>query len=95
MNNNVTRFAEVTTQMLNLYEVKNRNYGDSFDKSLDADGLLVSKIRIGDKVNRFGSLLKQGSTGTTDESLRDTLIDLANYTVMTIMWLDKQFIQQD
>lgn len=95
MNNNLTRFAEVTTQMLNLYEIKNKNYGDSFDKSLDADGLLVSKIRIGDKVNRFGSLLKQGSIGTTDESLRDTLIDLANYTVMTIMWLDKQSIEKE
>ena len=88
--NNIEKFKKITAEMANLYEEKNRNYGNSFDKSLDEDGLLVSKIRLGDKFNRFSSLLKQQSNGTSDESIKDTLIDLANYAIMSIMWMENQ-----
>ena len=87
---NIEKFKKITAEMANLYEEKNRNYGNSFDKSLDEDGLLVSKIRLGDKFNRFSSLLKQQSNGTSDESIKDTLIDLANYAIMSIMWMENQ-----
>ena len=87
---NVEKFKKLTAKMADLYEEKNRNYGNSFDKSLDEDGLLVSKIRIGDKYNRFSSLLKQKSEGTSDESIVDTLVDLANYAIMTVMWMKDQ-----
>ena len=73
--------------MVELFDRKNTDYGNSFEKSLDDDGLLVSKIRLTDKLNRFGQLIKNDSL-VKDESLRDTLIDLANYTVMTLMYLD-------
>ena len=88
--NNIEKFKKLTAEMANLYEEKNRNYGNSFDKSLDEDGLLVSKIRLGDKFNRFSSLLKQQSNGTSDESIKDTLIDLANYAIMSIIWMENQ-----
>lgn len=84
----VEQFKKMTAKMAELYEEKNKNYGNSFDKSLDEDGLLVSKIRLGDKYNRFSSLFKQKSKGTSDESIKDTLIDLANYAIMTVMWLE-------
>lgn len=87
---NIEKFKKLTAKMADLYEEKNRNYGNSFDKSLDEDGLLVSKIRLGDKFNRFSSLLKQQSNGTSDESIKDTLIDLANYAIMSIMWMENQ-----
>ena len=87
---NIEKFKKITAEMANLYEEKNRNYGNSFDKSLDEDGLLVSKIRLGDKFNRFSSLLKQQSEGTKEESIKDTLIDLANYAIMSIMWMENQ-----
>ena len=87
---NIEKFKILTANMAALYEEKNRNYGNSFDKSLDEDGLLVSKIRLGDKFNRFSSLLKQQSNGTSDESIKDTLIDLANYAIMSIMWMENQ-----
>ena len=87
---NIEKFKKLTVKMADLYEEKNRNYGNSFDKSLDEDGLLVSKIRLGDKYNRFVSLLKQQSNGTSDESIKDTLIDLANYAIMSIIWMENQ-----
>ena len=94
--NNIEKFKKLTAEMADLYEEKNRNYGNSFDKSLDEDGLLVSKIRLGDKFNRFSSLLKQQSNGTSDESIKDTLIDLANYAIMSIIWMENQkFVKLD
>lgn len=95
MKNNVERFKEITDKMISLYEEKNNNYGNSFDKSLDEDGLLVSKIRLGDKYNRFSTLIKNKSKGTTEESIIDTLIDLANYSIMTLLWIEKNLMYED
>ena len=80
-------FRFITEEMVNLYLRKNADYGDSFTESLDEDGLLVSKIRIKDKLKRFSQLIDNDNL-VEDESLRDTLIDMANYAVMTMMWID-------
>lgn len=78
----------LANQMTDLYARKNRDYGNSFDKSMDKFGLVVAAIRIGDKVNRLRSLIEKGSAEVKDESLADTFIDLACYSIMTLMWLD-------
>lgn len=85
--NNINHFKAITTEMLNLYDIKNKDYGNSFAISLDEDGLLVAKIRLGDKYRRFSQLIKNPAE-VKEESLRDTLIDMANYAVKTIMWMD-------
>ena len=79
-------FRYITEEMTNLYLQKNADYGDSFTESLDEDGLLVSKIRMKDKLKRFSQLIENDAL-VDDESMEDTLIDLANYTVMTLMWV--------
>lgn len=84
-------FHSVTRRMADLYQRKNKDYGNSFAISMDTDGLLVAKIRIGDKVNRYCTLVENNSEAqVTDESLIDTLIDMANYCVMTVVWLEAQ-----
>lgn len=82
-------FESIIKEMNELYEVKNANYGNSFSKQFEEYGLVSSCIRLEDKLNRLKSLNKASSNGTKDESVRDTLIDLANYAVLTIMELDK------
>ena len=91
---NVENFKKVTKEMESLYEKKNKDYGNSFDKSLDEDGLLVLKIRLGDKINRFSKLINtpEEDRQVKDESIRDTLIDLANYAAMGVKWLDTKSI---
>ena len=49
----------------------------------------MAAIRISDKVNRFKTLIKAKGQ-VNDESIRDTLIDTANYCIMTVMELDKE-----
>ena len=83
------RFREITEEMRTLYERKNADYGDSFEKSCDEWGLISCVIRLSDKIARLKSLCRNGETRVEDESLRDTLIDLANYAVMGIGWLDE------
>lgn len=92
------RYAQVTLSMdeisqeqLDTYREKNADYGNAFEKSMDEDGILVAKIRIGDKIRRINSLIKNGGEGQVkDEKLEDTYLDLANYCVMTVLWIRKQ-----
>lgn len=83
--------AEISQEQLYTYRKKNADYGNAFEKSMDEDGLLVAKIRIGDKIRRINSLIKNNGEGQVkDEKLEDTYLDLANYCVMTILWIRKQ-----
>lgn len=83
--------AEISQEQLYTYRKKNADYGNAFEKSMDEDGILVAKIRIGDKIRRINSLIKNNGEGQVkDEKLEDTYLDLANYCVMTILWIRKQ-----
>lgn len=77
-----------------VYIKKNNDYGNSAEESLDEFGLIASIVRLGDKMNRLKSLSAGGRQLVNDESLEDTLLDLANYAVITIMWLDADFLKE-
>ena len=64
---------------------KDRDYDRAFDKSFDEFGLVSAAIRLQDKLNRIKSFAKTGSLLVTDESAEDSLIDLANYALKTII----------
>ena len=82
-------FREITDYMYQIYEKKNADYGDSFSKTFDEFGLTASAIRINDKTERFKKLVKQKAQ-VQDESTKDTLLDLANYAVLTLMEMSKR-----
>jgi hypothetical protein len=69
-----------------LFEKKNKDYGDAF-ATYGPVGVLV---RIGDKIQRLQSIHKRGITLVEDEKMRDTLIDLHNYAAMAIMLIDEK-----
>ena len=71
-----------------LFEKKNKDYGDAF-ATYGPVGVLV---RIGDKIQRLQSIHKRGITLVEDEKMRDTLIDLHNYAAMAIMLIDEKNI---
>lgn len=86
----VNRFEDITNKMIRIFKKKNHDYGNSFEQSLNEEGLAASRIRMGDKWNRFKTLSKPKTEAkVNDESLRDTLVDLGVYCILTIMWLDK------
>lgn len=71
-----------------LYLTKNKKYGDSFGLSVRKYGPIAALTRLSDKWNRLENLMLHNDDGTADESLRDTLIDMANYCLMTIIELE-------
>lgn len=85
----VQDFIKVTSEMRELYKRKNHDYGNSFGRSFHKYGLISAITRMSDKWERIDSLC-QKQAEVKDESVRDTLIDLANYCVMTIIELDKK-----
>lgn len=89
LSDNVEQFMNITNNMVKTYAAKNHDYGNSFEQSLDKFGLLAAVVRMGDKMNRIESLSKKEAE-VKDESIKDTLLDLATYSIMTLMWLSKQ-----
>ena len=89
MTDNEKRFRQKVEKLAKVYVAKNKDYGDSFSQSLDKYGIIASLVRMGDKMNRIDSLYDKPTT-EVDESLVDSLEDLANYAIMTAMWLEKQ-----
>lgn len=78
----------ICKELNELYKKKNADYGDSFHESYLEEGMTMVRIRLGDKWNRFKVLSKGAEQKVKDESIRDTLLDLANYAIMTVMELD-------
>ena len=89
MTDNEKRFREKVEKLTKVYVAKNKDYGDSFTRSLDKRGIVASIVRMEDKMNRIDSLHDKPTT-EVDESLVDSLEDLANYAIMTAIWLEKQ-----
>ena len=75
----------VQDEGLTLFEKKNKDYGDAFAEY----GPIGVLVRIGDKIKRLQSIQKNKITMVSDESMRDTLIDLHNYSAMAIMLMDE------
>lgn len=84
------KFKDITEEMNALYERKNHDYGNSFSETFRKLGIISAATRMLDKINRIVSLVTKDQQKVNDESLRDTLIDIANYAVMTIMEIDKK-----
>lgn len=90
MMTNVEMHRKLCEELNELYEKKNHDYGDSFHLSYMEEGMAMPRIRLGDKFNRFKTLSKAENQEVKDESIRDTLIDLANYAIMTVMEIDRR-----
>ena len=88
--NKIEEHKEICNKLNALYEAKNKDYGDSFGKSYKEYGLTMSCIRLEDKLNRLKSLNFNKSIKVKDESIEDTLMDLANYAIMTLIELESE-----
>lgn len=84
----VEHHARICEEINKLYERKNHDYGDSFHQTFAEEGMAMARIRLGDKFSRFKTLSRGGEQKVNDESTRDTLIDLANYAIMTVLEME-------
>ena len=85
----VERHTQICKYLTNMYERKNNDYNDSFGKSYVEYGMAMPCIRLEDKLNRLKALtVHNHKQEVLDEGIRDTLEDLANYAIMTIIEMD-------
>ena len=85
----VMTFADIVGKMTTLYAKKNHDYGNSFEKGMDTIGMAYGIGRLYDKMNRIITLTKTEAE-VKEESIEDTLKDLACYTVMTLSYLKRK-----
>ena len=80
---------KICKQLGQIYAFKNMAYGDAFGKTFRELGIISALTRMVDKMERVKKLVTAPSVDTGDESIEDTLRDLANYCIMTLMEISK------
>lgn len=85
----VRRFKELTTKMYETFKKKRNDYGPSTRETWEKYGPVSMLVRMDDKMNRFKNLaIDDTKRLVEDESIKDTLLDLANYALITILELE-------
>lgn len=81
----VTQLEKIQNECKQIFEKKNKDYGDAFAQH----GTVGVLVRISDKMSRFTNISKRGlEISVSDETLKDTLMDLHNYAAMAIMCME-------
>lgn len=81
----ITMHRILCKELNETYEKKNHDYGNSFSETFNKLGIISAITRISDKYNRLVSLctLPEEERMVKDETISDTLLDMANYCIMT------------
>lgn len=78
----------ICDELNETYINKNHDYGDSFGETFEDLGIISAITRITDKLNRLKNLITSDKQLVKDESVDDTLKDMANYCIMTCIELE-------
>lgn len=79
-------FKEITNEMYEIFLAKNTDYGSSVSDTYKDFGLVSFLVRMQDKMNRLKTLSKKEAL-VKDEKIEDTLLDLANYSILALIEL--------
>jgi len=82
----VEQMKEVQATALALFEKKNADYGDAFAKY----GTIGVLMRMEDKLQRALNISKTKIQLVEDEGIKDTLLDLHNYSAMALMLMNEK-----
>lgn len=83
------RHNEICRGLNGMYKAKNTAYDDSFGKTFQELGIISAVTRMQDKFNRIKALATGAKNDVPDESIMDTLRDLANYCIMTVIEIEE------
>ena len=92
----ILEHEKICKELNEIYAKKNADYGNSFGDTFQRLGLISAITRISDKYNRICNLAIKNSNETKvkDETIEDTLKDLANYCIMTLIEMQYANITQ-
>lgn len=84
------RFREIVQEMAATYEKKNHDYGDAYEEGYRLFGHTQLLSRIHEKFCRTYNILNNGDAKVTDESIADTLTDMATQCIILRMMIEKK-----
>lgn len=90
---NVVRFTAEALNAIQIYARKNHDYGNSFEDGMDLIGDAYGTGRIYDKAKRLATLTKKPESAHIEESMEDTAIDLACYSLMYCSYKDRTLLR--
>ena len=89
LGNNEKHYTKLMLENKSIYLDKNEKYGDAFAETIQKYGYISALTRMNDKFNRIEEFTLKGFEDE-EESLRDSLMDLANYCYMYVMEIEKE-----
>ena len=92
------RFYELLNTIKNLHDAKKHDYGAKEDifanfRLSALTGISPWKgsvVRMGDKYSRICSFIKNGDFKFKEENIKDTLLDMAIYSLITIFLYEQE-----
>lgn len=86
----IEMFGSITEEMREVFTKKRSDYGQTSEETYKKFGPVSLLVRMYDKLGRLDNLLVKNNTAqVSDESVSDTLLDLANYAIIAIIELAK------
>jgi hypothetical protein len=82
----IQHHKQICDLLQRIYTEKNKAYGDAFGKTYQELGIISAVTRMTDKMERIKKLALGAEQN--DEPLKDTLLDLANYCIMTLIEME-------
>ena len=88
-----SRFKEITDKMFETFKAKNHDYGSSFSNLFKECGMTYAYGHMAEKLERVKSLMKDEAK-VKGEGMKDSLLDLANYAILTVMEIENNENEQ-
>lgn len=73
---------------------KNRDYDNSFEQTIKDYGLITIPITLEHKMRRISNIIKKNRKKLINESLEDSLLDLAGYAILSVIILDNRRVEK-
>ena len=93
----IERYVSIVEKMQKTFISKNHDYGNSFAttwQEFGDKGPITGVAQISHKYHRLLNLAL-GTKPQVDESIDDTLMDMANYCILTLMELQKDRVNKN
>jgi len=102
MNKQSKRFYEILNVIKELHDKKRHDYGANEDifanfRLSELSGISVWKgsvVRMGDKYARISNFIKKGEFKFKEEGIKDTLMDMAIYSLITMILFEEEEEQE-
>ena len=103
MNKQSKRFYEILDVIKNLHDQKRHDYGANEDifanfRLSELSGISAwqgSVVRMGDKYARISNFIKKGEFKFKEEGIKDTLMDMAIYSLITMILFEEEEEKND